>query len=287
MFIYIIVNQENGKIYIGKTTTSDLSAYLKRKFYDSRNYKGSSYLFNAMNKYPPYVWAIYPLISTLTTDEDLCFWERVLIAQYDSQNPNIGYNICRGGEGHTGPHSKEWKQKMSVIMKAKGHKPTVKATADSVRVRRQIHKQSGRWPGAQLNDMTGTTINGVSVLKQLESTKDGDAMWACLCECGKPFNALGGSLRSGHTRSCGCLKAEQDRTNLSFGSGVKDITGTVINGIEVLSRVGSLKRKDGRCRDTTWSCRCRCGNIFVVRGYYLRNGHTKSCGCLHRKPLII
>ena len=30
--------------------------------------------------------------------------------------------------------------------------------------------------------------------------------------------------------------------------------------------------------DTLWKCRCSCGNIVDVRGSYLRNGHTKSCG---------
>lgn len=32
-----------------------------------------------------------------------------------------------------------------------------------------------------------------------------------------------------------------------------------------------------------WKCRCDCGNIITVQGNYLQNGHTKSCGCLHRE----
>jgi hypothetical protein len=28
-----------------------------------------------------------------------------------------------------------------------------------------------------------------------------------------------------------------------------------------------------------WECRCDCGNTCVVRGYDLRSGNTKSCGC--------
>lgn len=30
---------------------------------------------------------------------------------------------------------------------------------------------------------------------------------------------------------------------------------------------------------TRWLCRCKCGNEVVVRGYNLRSGNTKSCGC--------
>ena len=29
-----------------------------------------------------------------------------------------------------------------------------------------------------------------------------------------------------------------------------------------------------------WNCICECGNETVVLGQKLRNGHTKSCGCL-------
>ena len=28
-----------------------------------------------------------------------------------------------------------------------------------------------------------------------------------------------------------------------------------------------------------WNCKCECGNICVVSGKSLRNGHTSSCGC--------
>src|SRR5215471_1520917 len=29
-----------------------------------------------------------------------------------------------------------------------------------------------------------------------------------------------------------------------------------------------------------WLCQCDCGNETLVRGQHLRNGNTKSCGCL-------
>ena len=30
-----------------------------------------------------------------------------------------------------------------------------------------------------------------------------------------------------------------------------------------------------------WLCKCECGNFVIVKGKYLRNGDTKSCGCLY------
>jgi len=35
-----------------------------------------------------------------------------------------------------------------------------------------------------------------------------------------------------------------------------------------------------------WLCQCDCGNGVVVVGSSLKNGHTKSCGCLYRPNLI-
>ncbi len=32
-----------------------------------------------------------------------------------------------------------------------------------------------------------------------------------------------------------------------------------------------------------WTCRCSCGKQFVTQGSNLKNGHTKSCGCLNRE----
>ena len=35
-----------------------------------------------------------------------------------------------------------------------------------------------------------------------------------------------------------------------------------------------------------WRCKCRCGNECEVSGKQLRNGHTKSCGCLKIEKTI-
>ena len=36
---------------------------------------------------------------------------------------------------------------------------------------------------------------------------------------------------------------------------------------------------------TFWHCKCDCGNEITISSAHLRNGHTKSCGCLRTEVL--
>lgn len=49
-----------------------------------------------------------------------------------------------------------------------------------------------------------------------------------------------------------------------------DIVGRSFNRLTVLSYAGNRK----------WNCRCECGNELPVRTDCLKDGNTKSCGCL-------
>lgn len=59
-----------------------------------------------------------------------------------------------------------------------------------------------------------------------------------------------------------------------------DLSGQTINGVRVVdfAYVGS-----GKAKKAFWNCVCSCGKPFVVDGYKLRVGHTRSCGCLRQK----
>lgn len=56
---------------------------------------------------------------------------------------------------------------------------------------------------------------------------------------------------------------------------------------EIGNRYGRLvvKKRIGKnkWRQITWECLCDCGVKVVVCGSDLRNGHTKSCGCLQQE----
>lgn len=58
-----------------------------------------------------------------------------------------------------------------------------------------------------------------------------------------------------------------------------DITGKTYNQLTVLKQVES------RNESAYWLCRCTCGVEKVVQGTNLRNGSTKSCGCLNKSSI--
>jgi len=57
-----------------------------------------------------------------------------------------------------------------------------------------------------------------------------------------------------------------------------NIAGQKFGRLTALERVENAKNRDAR-----WLCQCDCGNTKVVRGHYLTNGTTKSCGCYQRE----
>lgn len=57
----------------------------------------------------------------------------------------------------------------------------------------------------------------------------------------------------------------------------KTLIGDKFGKLTVLSFQGRNKGYD-----SLWECKCDCGNIKIVRGGVLKNGHTQSCGCLKK-----
>ena len=57
-----------------------------------------------------------------------------------------------------------------------------------------------------------------------------------------------------------------------------DETGNTYGYLTVETRVGN-----GQKGQVRWRCKCKCGKRTDVRGANLRQGLTKSCGCLIRE----
>jgi|SRR5271165_627574 len=62
-------------------------------------------------------------------------------------------------------------------------------------------------------DLAGERFGRLLVLKRVENDRNSKARWECKCDCGRLSIVYGIALRSGDTRSCGCLQREGATTH--------------------------------------------------------------------------
>lgn len=124
-------------------------------------------------------------------------------------------------------------------------------------------------------NLSGRMFNGILVESYAGKDSTNKTLWNCRCFCGRAFQTTGLNLKSGNTKSCGCLRHRPANNQI-------DITGQVFGRLTVLSRV-----KGRRGRFDAFLCRCTCGKDVVVSNTHLKNGHTQSCGCLLREQCVI
>src|SRR5438093_11322473 len=104
-------------------------------------------------------------------------------------------------------------------------------------------------------DLTGRTFERLTVLQRAATNKHGKCTWVCRCKCGKVRTVVGGALRSGNTKSCGCWNIEVATKRLHFNN----LTGRRFGRLLVLSRVHNSK--DGHA---AWNCLCDCGTTWLA-----------------------
>lgn len=97
--------------------------------------------------------------------------------------------------------------------------------------------------------------------------------WNCVCDCGNRGIVSKANLRSGSSKSCGCLRAD-----LVSKRCLNDLTGKRFGRYTVTHR-----GKDTSYGEVRWCCVCDCGEHRLVQSLSLVNGSSKSCGCLMRE----
>lgn len=98
----------SGKRYFGITCQSP-----KRRWRYGRGYEKQQRFWNAIKKYGWSNMGHYILADNLTKEE-VMFFEKVMIALYDTTNCNNGYNETTGGEHYK--HTEEYKRRRSESM---------------------------------------------------------------------------------------------------------------------------------------------------------------------------
>ena len=114
-------------------------------------------------------------------------------------------------------------------------------------------------------DLTGHRFGRLVVIREYGRSKDGQITWLCRCDCGAEVVVTSGNLRSGGTKSCGCLRRE---------------------------RIASLNKTHG-CAKKTWykvycSMMARCGHLEGSDERHLRNYRDRGitvCELWQKSPL--
>lgn len=68
-----------------------------------------------------------------------------------------------------------------------------------------------------------------------------------------------------------------------MGRKAEDLTGKKFGRLTVLRRATEQEWPRGAGRHAKWLCRCDCGKLTFVQSAELKNGRTKSCGCLAKE----
>jgi len=131
-----------------------------------------------------------------------------------------------------------------------------------------------------VKDLTGMRFGNLIVISRdkNKASKSGSvkARWRCLCDCGNETSVDGYSLRSGHCKSCGCIKKAQLKNVQS--KNIDSLLGQRFGRLTVIKDTGRSKNES-----RIWLCRCDCGKTCEATADCLKREHTKSCGCLKRE----
>jgi hypothetical protein len=57
-------------------------------------------------------------------------------------------------------------------------------------------------------DLTGQKMGRLTFLHYVGNNSNRNAIWRVRCDCGTEFDVLGVAVKSGNTKSCGCIKRE-------------------------------------------------------------------------------
>ena len=125
MYVYVITNLINEKIYVGQHAGDDLDRYFRGDLTRATLNNGDRkpHLYKAVRKYGIDKFVISPLVIC-KTKEEMDAWEIHFIKAFGSNDKKVGYNIAAGGGGscgYTRVVSEETRQKMSENGKKRRH----------------------------------------------------------------------------------------------------------------------------------------------------------------------
>ena len=124
------------------------------------------------------------------------------------------------------------------------------------------------------NNLIGERFGKLIVLERADDyvSPSGNCMsrWLCECDCGNKIIVNRNSLKSGVTKSCGCIRKE-------------NLVGQKFGRLTVMKQVEKPVTRVNNSR--YWLCKCECGSNkdVIVSTSDLKSLHTTSCGCVQKE----
>ena len=122
-------------------------------------------------------------------------------------------------------------------------------------------------------DLTGLIRGHLLIKRRNGSDPQSNALWLCICDCGKKVSIRAGYLRKGKQEYC------SKQCPLYVATLRIDLTGQRFGRLVALKHAGFRPGSN----IAVWSFRCDCGTVIKRKHDGVRSGHTSSCGCYDRE----
>lgn len=127
----------------------------------------------------------------------------------------------------------------------------------------------------------GTRFGRLTTTGEFRRTEKREILWQCICDCGNTTEVPRSRLATANTRSCGCLHKEQLAEMAKARADQMSLIGQKFERLTVIKEAPRNPQHNKPTR--MWECLCDCGKTAIVTTVRLRNGTTRSCGCIRSK----
>lgn len=119
-------------------------------------------------------------------------------------------------------------------------------------------------------DLTGRKFGKLTAIRRCDELPNKYGKWVWLCDCGQEAIAISFHVKSGTTKSCGCLVRNPSGLKIGDKYGLLTLLGNA---------TGTVASRGA------WNWLCDCGNQTVLRSAPVLNGNQVSCGCYAKAGL--
>lgn len=130
-------------------------------------------------------------------------------------------------------------------------------------------------------DLAGQRFGRLVAIKPTDNHLGNSVIWHCQCDCGKTANVAAINLRTGSTKSCGCLSSEIHR--ISSSAMITERSKYLVEGTDVKN----LMRQPGKSNTSGFTGVSWDSSVQIWKAYITFKGHRYFLGSSVDKESVI